>query len=168
MADASELRERIRSVAERAVPAAADAATQAVRDHRPELARWDYGQDPRPPFPPHVALDGCVHAGSDDPALATAATDAEQVGGHFAPQDHTGCLCRTLPADVTARPAGPLRAAVTLDPTGPDGSEPIAVRRGRTLLVLPGRAGVTDRAADEFHGLLADGWAGWLTDAWRP
>lgn len=168
MADASDLRNRLRVAAELAVPAAADTAAQAIRDHRPEFARWDYGEDPRPPFPPHVALDGCVHVGSDDPALSTAATGGEHVGGYFAPQDHDGCLCRTVPPEVTVRPEGSQRALVSLDPNGPDMGDPIAVRRGRTVVVLPGRAGVSDRAADEFRAVLADGWVDWLTDAWRP
>jgi hypothetical protein len=46
-----------------------------------------------PPVPPHEALDGQVFTDFGDPALSSAGTGGEWVGGTFAPGDHKGCHC---------------------------------------------------------------------------
>jgi hypothetical protein len=53
---------------------------------------WAYGISSRP-FPPHEALDGVVFGDFGDPALSSAGTGGEWVGGTFAPGDHKGCHC---------------------------------------------------------------------------
>jgi hypothetical protein len=57
-----------------------------------EEMEWAYGISARP-FDPHRDLDGVVFTDWDDPALSTAGTGAEWVGGSFAPGDHNGCHC---------------------------------------------------------------------------
>jgi hypothetical protein len=67
-----------------------DAGTEVVE------YEWAYGISARP-FHPHRRLDGRVFTGFDDPALSTAGTGGEWVGGSFAPGDHKGCHCDYVP-----------------------------------------------------------------------
>jgi hypothetical protein len=67
-----------------------DAGTEVVE------YEWAYGISARP-FHPHRRLDGRVFAGFDDPALSSAGTGGEWVGGSFAPGDHKGCHCDYVP-----------------------------------------------------------------------
>jgi hypothetical protein len=73
-----------------------DAGTEVVE------YEWAYGISSRP-FHPHRALDGLVFAGFDDPALSTAGTGGEWVGGSFAPGDHKGCHCDYVPIYADGR-----------------------------------------------------------------
>jgi hypothetical protein len=57
---------------------------------------WAYGISSRT-FPPHAALDGRVFADFTDPALSSAGTGGEWVGGSFVPGDHKGCHCDYAP-----------------------------------------------------------------------
>jgi hypothetical protein len=67
-----------------------DAGTEVVE------YEWAYGISARP-FHPHRRLDGRVFTGFDDPALSSAGTGGEWVGGSFAPGDHKGCHCDYVP-----------------------------------------------------------------------
>lgn len=71
---------------------------QFIRDAGCEVHEyeWSYGISARP-FPPHARLDGQVISDFDDPALSTAGTGHEWVGGSFAPGDHRGCHCDLMP-----------------------------------------------------------------------
>jgi hypothetical protein len=68
--------------------------TAFLRDNGsvPVEYEWAYGISARP-FHPHARLDGLIFAGYTDPALSTAGSGAEWVGGSFAPGDHRGCHC---------------------------------------------------------------------------
>lgn len=169
MANADPLRARLRSAAQTAVTRAAPRAVDAARRHTPVFRTWDWGDDPRDPFPWHLSLDRCSHAGGDDPALATAGTPAVFVGPHFHVGDHRGCRCRTVPTPVETRPVGPFALVATLDPQGASGpTGGLAVQQGRTVTVVASKAGVTERAAGEFSRLLSTGWAEWLRQGWAP
>jgi hypothetical protein len=65
-----------------------------IRDNGcvPVEYEWAYGISSRP-FHPHARLDGLIFAGYTDPALSSAGTGGEWVGGSFAPGDHKGCHC---------------------------------------------------------------------------
>jgi hypothetical protein len=59
---------------------------------------WKYGVTPRGrQFEPHRRLEGERLAGWDDHRLVPAA-EMSWVGPHYAPGDHTGCMCDYVPA----------------------------------------------------------------------
>lgn len=169
MADASELRESLRRSVRAAVR---DAGTRMRSDlvaRTPHL-RWEYGHDPRAPFPPHQALDGQALESWEDPALAASAGRFPFVG-HYHPGDHAGCLCdyevvfdrsfrtatawqvrfhdngRTFTAEFTNRRYEPEKLAIPAARTraAAPGRQPIAVRS---------RAQVSDRVAHFYRDVL--------------
>ena len=56
---------------------------------------WDYGDEMRQTFEPHFELDGQEFAGPEDSALSN--PDDFPAAAFYAPGDHDGCRCTTIP-----------------------------------------------------------------------